>query len=237
MYNFTNVEYIKTLYNDMDMYKLQSSVYELYSTLYSEVETYLTPSTIDIIHKFMSDHIVGIVCVISLLLLVIQRVSLDNKIEVMKKELGNEQEKNRILTSANNLYRRVRDMLNDRKTKLEKNITNMRARQSELEEKVNELQHKLDEHRRITPAYDELSVLRYKTDMETGVNMAINALCTSRSKCAKEALDILRNLIDKADETSIIGGHRKRPRRIISAPIKVEIDCTVSSDSDENDDE
>ena len=222
----------------MDMYKLQASVYEIYSTLYSEVERYITPSTVDIIHKFMTDHIVGIVCLISLLLIIIQRVSLDNKVEVVKKALRDEQEMNRILTSANNLYRRVRDMLNDRKTKLEKNITNMRARQSELEEKVNELQHKLDDYKSITaPGYDELSVLRYKTDMEAGVNMAINALCTSRSKCAKEALDILRNLIDKADETSIIGGHRKRPRRIISAPIKVEIDCTVSSDSDENDDE
>lgn len=166
--------------------------------------------------------------VVSLILIVLSRiVSAWRKLSLQARDAQNSVEKLQLslkdaddriarMTSANRLLRRSLDLLREKNRKnLEKLAEYEASAESQAQAQVD----------KPSPPYN-------KDDVEAGICMAISALSNTRSVYAKDAVEILRNILGKFEEETPSPQVARRKRRRSPTPVKFYFTYSSDSESD-----
>lgn len=144
-------------------------------------------------------------------------VSFVRQVESLQLALEKSDERVAKMTSANNLLRRTLEILREKNRKSDEKLSEMTEKYQEVVNSVPDTVHRT----------------HHPDDVETGICMAITTLSNTRSVYAKDAVEILRNILGKFEEETPSPQVTKRKRRRSVTPVKFYFSYSSESESEE----
>jgi hypothetical protein len=206
--NYYTVQYAIMSYNYEDMIK---SSYEVLLTNYPYI-------------IFMS----------MVALIIHERVKYTREISSLVSKLSASEDEVARVKSANHLIRRSIKLLREKHERLKSETEKLNENTSSLESRMMELNVMPRKIQRMKEEIESLTDKnnRYRDDVESGISMAITSLSGSRTRAARDAIEILKNILGNledetpapdSDSDEVVLVRRKRPRSS-TTPTKVYID-------------